>query len=116
MTLMFDIASVMMIATGCCYGLLAFVAYSSYRRAGSKFLLLFMGGFLMLSITYIYGGVAGAYHPFNGGLFEYVLSEFALGGFLSDVTVKNMVVFEALGVVAVVLFIIALYKAYLKGI
>ena len=87
MTLMFDVASVMMVAIGCCYGLLAFVAYSSYRCSGSTFLLSFMGGFLMLSITYIYVGLAGAYHPFNGGLFEYVLSLFPLGGFPPVVTV-----------------------------
>ncbi|MFB0560164.1 MAG: hypothetical protein ACETWM_02850 [Candidatus Lokiarchaeia archaeon] len=111
MTFLFDVASVLMIAIGCGYVLLVGVAYSSYRRSGSKFLLLFTGAFVALFFMNLYGGVAGAYHPFDGVILEYL--EYFFGDFtlLADLTVKNMVVFETMGVAAIVMFIVALYKA-----
>jgi hypothetical protein len=111
MTFLFDVASVLMLAVGCGYLLLVGVAYSSYRRSGSKFLLLFTGAFVVLFFMNLYGGVAGAYHPFDGVLLEYLLVDFTYGHLLADLTVKNMVVFETMGVVAIVLFMLALYKA-----
>lgn len=114
MTFLFDVASVLMIAIGCGYVLLVGVAYSSYRRSGSKFLLLFTGAFVALFFMNLCGGVAGAYHPFDGVILEYLeyfFGDFTYSYLLADLTVKNMVVFETMGVAAIVMFMVALYKA-----
>lgn len=119
MSFLFDVASVLMIATGCGYLLLAGVAYFSYTHSGSKFLLMFLGAFITLFFMNLYGGLAGAYHPFDGSLLGYlfggftfyVLSTDVTVSLLADITVENMFVFEAMGVIAVIFFIIALYKA-----
>ncbi|MGQ9721715.1 MAG: hypothetical protein ACUVXA_10385 [Candidatus Jordarchaeum sp.] len=111
MTFLFDVTSVLMISVSLGYVLLIGVAYSSYKRSGSKFLLLFMGAFAMLFIMNLYGGMAGAYHPFNGIILEITNLFGVFSVFFADFTVKNMIVFEAIGVIAIFLFIIALFKA-----
>ncbi len=111
MTFLFDVASVLMIAVGCGYILLIAVAYFSYKRSGSKFILFFMGASAVLFLMNLYGGVAGAYHPFDGILLEYLpTGELIYSSLLADLTVKNMVIFETMGVLAIILFIIALFK------
>jgi hypothetical protein len=78
-----------------------------------------MGAFITLFFTNLYGGVAGAYHLFDSSLLSLLLDGFTFNGFsanimvevLSDITVKNMFVFEIMGVPAIILFMIALFKA-----
>nr|MDO8079816.1 hypothetical protein [Candidatus Freyarchaeota archaeon] len=119
MSFLFDVASVLMIASGCGYILLAGVAFFSYKQSGSKALLIFLGAFITLFFMNLYGGVAGAYHPFDGNLLGYLFGGFTFNvlstnitvTLLADITVKNMFVFETTGVIAIILFMIALYKA-----
>jgi hypothetical protein len=119
MSLLFDVASVLMVAISCGYLLLAGVAYFSYKKSGSKSPLIFMGAFVTLFFMNLYGGVAGAYHLFDSSLLSLFFDGFTFNGFstsimveiLSDITVKNMFVFEIMAVPAIILFIIALFKA-----
>ncbi|MEM2134706.1 MAG: hypothetical protein Q6366_013055 [Candidatus Freyarchaeota archaeon] len=112
MSLLFDVASVLMVAIGCGYLLLAGLAYHSYKNSGSKFLLFFMGAFTILFFMNLYGGVAGAYHPYNGLIADYLSAfGFTYSAILTNLTAKNLVVFEVIGLLAFFSFIIGLYKA-----
>ncbi|WXG40985.1 MAG: hypothetical protein WED07_09490 [Candidatus Freyarchaeum deiterrae] len=119
MSFTFDVASVLAIAIGCGYILLAGVAYFSYEKSGSKTLLIFIGAFVMLFFMNLYGGVAGAYHPFDSTFSSLLLGGFTFNGFststmveiLSDITIKNTFAFDIMGVSAIILFVIALFKA-----
>jgi hypothetical protein len=120
MSFSFDVPSVLMIAVSCGYVLLACVAYFSYKRSGSKALLLFIGAFTALFFMNLYGGVAGAYHPYDIiSLLSPFLGEFTFNGLstsivveiFANITVENMFVFEIIGVAAIILFAIGLIKA-----